>query len=735
MPHLFISHSSEDETAVERLTDAIERAGFRCWFYERDAKPGESYLEAVGRAITEVDVFVFVATVASIASFEVRKELQYSHKRKKRLLTVVFDRAAHQKLDQDPELGMILGTSVQITYENAEPTAVVDTIIDRLAEWNIPRQPHQHMTPEQPSSNKLRELNWISDGMQVQAELLPSFVFGTKAVDQFVRNNQHYFICANKGLGKTLLLRYKRFQTQTVQTAEGYQPDTTGLVLIPEDRPYLDQLSDVPTISLEKEQNFLADLRNSRRLWSFALRLSCVSHCKYVLDKVPKSFQKSLPKNLLEWITSTHVAPTQVYKHLLSLPYGELHKLLDIAENALDALYRAVQNGVRIFIDRVDESTSDLARQAWINMQAGCIEASWACMNANNHVKIYASIREEAYVNYESVTKPNLHSAVITIRYTKDELRRMLDSLAGIYEGAHDFYEFIGFKDVKNSHAGIVEDSFNYLHRHTLGRPRDLVIVCAELSLQGMAGQEQRFRETVKQVGSDLVSSSLFSEMSVFLECLRDAKSRQRFFHKIPYNVLSRNELVEISSAFNEIDPSMYGELDTSGNIFSHPFCELWSCGLLGVVQRDNPFDAPTQRFKQRYDRAENCSHALPSADYYLIHPSLQTIIHLSRDGLGYGVFRGIVVGHGNDWLPHYQLIVRFQRALMRIPDNKVRQNAYLLLPFILESMNPDREVQGFIKETLASDVQSLLVTLESRNFEEAFFALSEILEFASARN
>ena len=353
MPHLFIAHSSVDANAVALLTSAIECRGYRCWFYERDAKPGESYLEAEGRAIMQAEVILFVATAASIASFEVRKELQYSHKRKKRLLTAVIDHTAWQKLEEDHELGMILGTSVQLTQVNTDPSEVVESIVNRLIEWQVPRDPRPEPKPGLSEQPKLNELNWVSDGMQVQVEVLPSFVFGTKTIDQFVRNNQQYFICANKGLGKTLLLRYKRYQTQASQTqasqSHDSQPgDKQGLILIPEDRPYLDQLSDVPTISLEKEKNFLADLRNSRRLWAFALRLACVSHCPYVFEKVPKSFLKNLPKNLIEWITSAHIAPTQVYKHLLVQPYGELNKLLDMGENALDALYRAIQNGVRV---------------------------------------------------------------------------------------------------------------------------------------------------------------------------------------------------------------------------------------------------------------------------------------------------------------------------------------------------------------------------------------------------
>ena len=62
------------------------------------------------------------------------------------------------------------------------------------------------------------------------------------------------------------------------------------------------------------------------------------------------------------------------------------------------------------------------------------IEAAWDLMNANRHVKILATIREEAFSAYESDIKANLYGATSTLRYAKHELFELLEKLTYYYE-------------------------------------------------------------------------------------------------------------------------------------------------------------------------------------------------------------------------------------------------------------------------------------------------------------
>src|SRR6185369_16615417 len=104
-------------------------------------------------------------------------------------------------------------------------------------------------------------------------------------------------------------------------------------------------------------------------------------------------------------------------------------------EGPLERRLRSLHSGVFIFVDKLDQALRGLPRAAWVHMQAGMIEAAWDLMSANRHVKIFATIREEAFSGYESDIKTNLYGAISTIRYAKHDLFELLENLTHYYEG------------------------------------------------------------------------------------------------------------------------------------------------------------------------------------------------------------------------------------------------------------------------------------------------------------
>lgn len=55
---VFLAHVREDQAAVERLYDALERAGFRAWMDVRNLVPGQNWPRAIERAIERSDYFI-----------------------------------------------------------------------------------------------------------------------------------------------------------------------------------------------------------------------------------------------------------------------------------------------------------------------------------------------------------------------------------------------------------------------------------------------------------------------------------------------------------------------------------------------------------------------------------------------------------------------------------------------------------------------------------------------------
>ena len=217
--------------------------------------------------------------------------------------------------------------------------------------------------------------------------------------------------------------------------------------------------------------------------------------------------------------------------------------MLDRLDTPLEQIFRTIHTGVYCFIDTVEQGVSNMDRPAWMHLQAGLIEAAWDVMTSNNHIKIYAGIREEAFAGYTSDSKINLFSAVLSLRYSPDELHQMMDSLSILYECESSFHQFVGRSHVRNMHCGVEEEAFRYVHRHRVGRPRDLVVICFELSRNRSQDSEERFCETVNRTASNVLLPLVFSEMGVILDCLQDETERTRFFGLLSHNILSDRKL------------------------------------------------------------------------------------------------------------------------------------------------------------------------------------------------
>ena len=295
---------------------------------------------------------------------------------------------------------------------------VVSAIVASLASQQIARRDNSTPFPTAPGpagrrpSHRQGANRWVSDGIQVKPEMLKDVIFKTPVIEEFINSDSKFFISANKGFGKTLVLRYKRGRcSPTAHTPHAHDyknPGNPSVYLIPEGQPFLDQLSDLPTLSKEHQQ-YLSNNRNSKRLWSFALRLSAVSHfpsltsqhhvapdAKHLPERVMRG-SRALASNLRS--CSRKSSPSHSAKSI---------RRSIVLKTISTIFFERSTAPSHIFIDKVDQGIRALPRQAWINVQGGLIEAAWDVWSTNTHVEIYATIREEAFANHESDLKGNL---------------------------------------------------------------------------------------------------------------------------------------------------------------------------------------------------------------------------------------------------------------------------------------------------------------------------------------
>ncbi|XYH98681.1 protein kinase domain-containing protein [Sorangium sp. So ce1128] len=570
--------------------------------------------------------------------------------------------------------------------------------------------------------------SWASDANQIDIGALKDLTFKNAVVREFLDSGNKHFVSGSKGLGKTLLLTYKRSVLSEIYLATGRERRQSAVQFIPEGRPYLDLMGDLPSVD-QTRIDLMSGLHECKRLWSFSFRLSIVSYQPALADAGDPEDLAPLPRNLRGLLEGRPVEPTVVVKELLSLTVRQINQVIDAMEGPLERRLRSLHSGIYIFVDKLDQALRRLPRAAWIHMQGGMIEAAWDLMNANRHVKIFATIREEAFSAYESDIKTNLYGATSTLRYAKHELFELLEKLTYYYERL-PLREFIHLDMVSTGRSARGERTFDFLYRHTLGRPRDLVILASEISRNRAALDERTFPRIVQDTSAGLLVANIFDEMRVFLEVLCHRDKRVQFLGLLPCDVLTHGEVVEAWCSFHGVDRAYFDAHGRDADDVYHPFRELFECGLLGVLGADPSGERQVQRFRQPHDAVVGSRHELPRSRYYLLHPSLRALIEPLPGGGRFHAIRHVVIGHGEPWPRHWDLVVDVQRELFRRPDasEEIGEAVFSLLDRLAADVADGEGVDAARRTIAASPTFARLSAhLERIHWDELHLALLEL--------
>src|SRR5437764_6063614 len=237
--NVFISHASEDSRLALDLAELLEEHGYSTWYYERDTLPGISYLAQYGTAIDSADAFLLLVSEHSLASTDVSRELEQAHGRggEPRFLPLLIGVAHSEVQRRRPAWHTILGTAASVDLRDQPVRPVVDRLIKSLNAWKVqPRVPQKPSRKRQkPSGPGLARMTrvWASDANQIDIQDIGRVVFRNAIIEEFLQGHTRFFVSANKGLGKTLLLTCKRnLVTEAVRR--------TQVCLVPEGKPYLD---------------------------------------------------------------------------------------------------------------------------------------------------------------------------------------------------------------------------------------------------------------------------------------------------------------------------------------------------------------------------------------------------------------------------------------------------------------------------------------------------------------
>lgn len=86
---IFISYTTRgDADAAFRLVDLLEASGIKCWIAPRDIDEGENWADAIPNAIEGCHLVVLLLSDQSMASEEIKKEVNLANSRNKKILPV-----------------------------------------------------------------------------------------------------------------------------------------------------------------------------------------------------------------------------------------------------------------------------------------------------------------------------------------------------------------------------------------------------------------------------------------------------------------------------------------------------------------------------------------------------------------------------------------------------------------------------------------------------------------------
>src|SRR4029453_19298104 len=410
----------------------------------------------------------------------------------------------------------------------------------------------------------------------------------TPGIEAFLapQRGDKFIVVATKGFGKTLLLKAKRVALQD------------RAVCLPQDslldKPVGDKIFSADMVAL------YGHVEPWSNVWLIAIATATLKRLDMADDlRVSGRLHSLVTDDSLHSVIDHFV-------NLLDLPRSELFKCVNDTNNRLVPRLRTIATPVAIFIDSVDEyfnkhikhrsaHTSDtglLSPSIWYYSQMGLGQGAYEVRGISHHLKVFASVRKEAFTKFSEETSmvQQYRGSAIDIGYSKSNLHEIFlnnirrekekNLCAPAQLRTDPVAAFLGRSTVTHSYTGEVEDVFDYIYRHTLQRPRDLMTLGQKLSNRPPQERraEARFKVAVNQGGTEIAEEYL-NEISPYIGDL----DLPRLFAMLRRHILPREELGAVREEYDAVMEAAGGPPD--GDVFR----VLYRAGLLGLFRRAPP--------------------------------------------------------------------------------------------------------------------------------------------------
>lgn len=486
---------------------------------------------------------------------------------------------------------------------------------------------------------------WIEDADAIEiTDKSLKVVYKNERVERFINSSKMLGISGIKGQGKTFLLKVKR----------NMAADT---VLCFPQNSMVDQLDSSIQIN-SSISKYMEDYTKWVCLWKIAIAVTIIKYSdfKFDLEKLYREAPKGI-QELLD-INNKNYKPSIYVDYLLRMNRNILNKSISWTSALLNML-QDIHSAVYIFIDKTDQAFSvDIHRifgdsnmsrgprnaSYWQYCQYALANAAYDLFNVNNHIKVYYSIRQEALIDTSKLApnlKRNIEAYIVNLEYGKKDLKCMFDMYvkyedndnlnSSQYKNTNPTRAFLGIDTIENKHVLKSEDVFDYIYRHSLKRPSDIMKICKQLSFDNKELDIIKIRNTVNECAEGILSMYI-AELSPFLPYKIDD-----FFIHINTNILNIDFIRYICNRYinNKIDEYTCSR-DCMNCSNMHPFTVLYNIGLLGYVKED----IINHKFVQHFNRAGSSVFLeklvqFPISNFYFIHPCLMDVIYEKRRQCG----------------------------------------------------------------------------------------------------
>lgn len=454
-----------------------------------------------------------------------------------------------------------------------------------------------------------------------------------KEIDNFLEKDDKLFVVAAKGLGKTLLLKAKSKRLRDGHGDAIHIPKTELCEKIGK------SLEDI-SYSRDEFEKFHTR-KQWHSIWTLCLYVTLCQHrdinMPLELDRM-FSGSRNLTSNL----------------NILLKERARLHELSGYVSSCLASSIAEINMSTYIYIDNIDEAFDDYVgylideklgqrgAKAWIFSQLGLMDAAKQLYHLNRHIKVYTSIRIEAFNSSSSATDLQMQDYCCFLKYSKSEVEKIFkDNIQHMNpvdlcepDAKDPIRSFLGMSTidhpiVKSNGHKVAEKMFDYLYRHTFGRPREIVYMGKRIK---DIRPVDRTIETIRGLVNEC-AHKLFDQYEKEFIPFFDAQEFELFSRYVKSSILARKNIEMIANKIKD-----------ENRLYPHVFCSFYKKGLLGFVKRDSGNKA-VQHFEPIGEKLFESDGCLPKSKFYLIHPALCEVLKKNDDR--FVISRDNIIGDG----------------------------------------------------------------------------------------